>query len=126
MIDVVISQNIDGLHLRSGLPASCLHELHGNSFMERCRRCRKSHFRPFDVKGMSFKPTGRVCEGVCTAAARLKRERDGDGAAGAGVVQACGGALHDFMLDPPPPPPPPPPHYMTACWTGATLCPRRS
>ncbi len=99
MIDAVISQNIDGLHLRSGFPSCCLYELHGNSFMERCRRCRKTHFRPFDVKGMSFKPTGRVCEGVQSAATRVKRERDGDRAAGAGEIVACRGALHDFMLD---------------------------
>ena len=102
MVDAVISQNIDGLHLRSGLPPHCLFELHGNSFMERCRRCRKTHFRPFDVRGMSFKPTGRWCEGVKSAAAvAKKRARDGDGRAGAagGGVEACGGALHDFMLD---------------------------
>jgi NAD+-dependent protein deacetylase sirtuin 6 len=98
-IDSIVSQNIDGLHLRSGLPASCLHELHGNSFLERCRRCRKTHFRPFDVKGMSFRATGRVCEGVQSAAARMKRARDGGSAAAAVGVQACGGALHDFMLD---------------------------
>ena len=99
VIDAVISQNIDGLHLRSRLPPHCLHELHGNSFMERCRRCRKTHFRPFDVKGMSFKPTGRWCEGVKSAAARLKRARDSDGHAGGAAIEACGGALHDMMLD---------------------------
>jgi NAD-dependent SIR2 family protein deacetylase len=106
LIDAVISQNIDGLHLRSGLPPSCLYELHGNSFMERCRRCRKTHFRPFDVKGMSFKPTGRLCEGVQCAASRVKRERvkrerdsDSDGVVGSDDIVACRGALHDFMLD---------------------------
>jgi mono-ADP-ribosyltransferase sirtuin 6 len=99
VIDAVISQNIDGLHLRSRLPPHCLHELHGNSFMERCRRCRKTHFRPFDVKGMSFKPTGRWCEGVKSAAARLKRARDSDGHAGGAAIEACGGALHDMMLE---------------------------
>ncbi len=98
VIDAVISQNIDGLHLRSGLPSSCLFELHGNSFIERCRRCRKTHFRPFDVKGMSFKPTGRLCEGVRSASGK-KRARDDDGASAMGCIQACSGELHDFMLD---------------------------
>ena len=96
VVDAVISQNIDGLHLRSGLPPGCLYELHGNSFMERCRRCHKTHFRPFDVKGMSFKPTGRCCEGLRSAAARQKRARDDDGSV---AFEACGGELHDFMLD---------------------------
>ena len=39
LVSQVISQNIDGLHRKSGLAPSALIELHGNAFIELCRRC---------------------------------------------------------------------------------------
>lgn len=72
----VVSQNVDGLHLRSGVPRARLAELHGNCFAERCAACGTEYIRDFEVETVGFKPTGRRCD-----------------AAG------CGGRLHDHVLD---------------------------
>eukprot|EP01123_Difflugia_compressa_P005889 TRINITY_DN17_c0_g2_i1.p1 TRINITY_DN17_c0_g2~~TRINITY_DN17_c0_g2_i1.p1 ORF type:complete len:412 (+),score=76.42 TRINITY_DN17_c0_g2_i1:42-1277(+) len=45
----VISQNIDGLHRRSGIPSNLISELHGNSFKEICWSCNKDYLRTFDT-----------------------------------------------------------------------------
>lgn len=49
-VTYVVSQNVDCLHLRSGIPRSKLAELHGNCFAERCSRCRQEYIRDFEVE----------------------------------------------------------------------------
>jgi len=49
----IVSQNIDGLHRRSGIPASDLSELHGNSFKEVCWKCDSDYLRTFDAAATS-------------------------------------------------------------------------
>ena len=62
----IVSQNIDGLHIKSGIKwPDQLSELHGNVFKERCSSgggCGATYFRSFDVRGVGFQKTGRQCE----------------------------------------------------------------
>ncbi|KAJ9522453.1 hypothetical protein QJQ45_008260 [Haematococcus lacustris] len=67
----VCSQNVDSLHLRSGVPRPALAELHGNCFAER-----SEYMRDFQVETIDFQPTGRRC-----------------------VKPGCQGVLVDNLLD---------------------------
>ncbi|CAH8298077.1 unnamed protein product [Schistosoma turkestanicum] len=60
----VVSQNVDGLHVRSGLKREKLSELHGNLFIEQCIACENAVFRVFDVAETTSRShhfTGRIC-----------------------------------------------------------------
>jgi len=57
----IISQNVDGLHRKSGIPASSVSELHGNIFVERCVSCGQEYERDYNVI-CSGGFTGRHCE----------------------------------------------------------------
>lgn len=76
ILKFLISQNVDGLHLRSGIPREKLAELHGNSFMETCPSCGVEYLRDFEVETIGLKETSRRC-----------------------AVKSCGVKLKDTVLD---------------------------
>ncbi|XP_067824159.1 NAD-dependent protein deacetylase sirtuin-6 [Heptranchias perlo] len=82
VVKYVVSQNVDGLHVRSGLPRDKLSELHGNMFVEECTKCGKQYVRDSVVGTMGLKATGRLCD--------VKKARG---------LRACRGKLRDTILD---------------------------
>jgi len=86
----VVSQNVDGLHLRSGVLEDNLSELHGNIFKEKCERCGKEYLRDFDVGGMGLKRTGRRCGDAIGCNGNLLSSKGS---------KACEGLLRDCAVD---------------------------
>uniref|UniRef100_A0A5K3FKN2 protein acetyllysine N-acetyltransferase n=1 Tax=Mesocestoides corti TaxID=53468 RepID=A0A5K3FKN2_MESCO len=81
-INYVITQNIDGLHLRSGFPRNRLSILHGDVFLEKCRSCGAVYVRSAKTSPtIGLKTTGARCT-------KLKTR-----------VRPCGGKLIDSVLD---------------------------
>jgi NAD-dependent SIR2 family protein deacetylase len=74
----IISQNVDGLHRKSGISSSSLSELHGNIFVERCTQCGQEYERDYNVicpGGF----TGRHCDQGRACGGRLRHSGVGFG-----------------------------------------------
>ena len=68
VLSKIVTQNVDGLHQRSGVPDEVVAELHGSVYKERCSSCERVYVRDFDVTstkpshGKNRHRTGRMCE----------------------------------------------------------------
>mmetsp|Transcript_12432 Transcript_12432/g.15876 ORF Transcript_12432/g.15876 Transcript_12432/m.15876 type:complete len:145 (+) Transcript_12432:373-807(+) len=61
----IISQNVDGLHRKSGIPGANIAELHGNTNLEVCEDCGREYMRDSRVRNAQRcheHRTGRKCE----------------------------------------------------------------
>ena len=61
----LISQNVDGLHRKSGIPPHMLSELHGNTNLEVCETCGREYMRDHRVRNAQKTKdhrTGRKCD----------------------------------------------------------------
>ena len=61
----VISQNVDGLHRKSGIASEDISELHGNIYIEKCKNCKKEYLRDVDVctsNCATVHLTGNLCD----------------------------------------------------------------
>lgn len=75
----IISQNVDGLHRKSGIPAEKISEVHGNTNLEICDKCGTNYMRDFRVRNaqkVKDHRTGRRCDN-----------------------KECGGELHDSIIN---------------------------
>jgi len=67
LLKYIISQNVDGLHRKSGIPADKIAEVHGNTNVEICKskKCKRQYLRDFRVRTAQKThdhKTGRMCE----------------------------------------------------------------
>ena len=59
----VVSQNVDGLHRKSGINPDIMAELHGNTNLELCVKCDREHMRDYKTSiGNKTHLTGRKCD----------------------------------------------------------------
>ncbi|GAB6032466.1 NAD-dependent protein deacetylase sirtuin-6, variant 2 [Chamberlinius hualienensis] len=81
LIHAIVTQNVDGLHLKSGFPRSSLFELHGNVFVQQCSVCERQL-----ISGFASPTVGQKCLNIPCPFKKVNG-------------RLCRGRLHDTVLD---------------------------
>ncbi|KAK3090182.1 hypothetical protein FSP39_009822 [Pinctada imbricata] len=89
LIKYIISQNVDGLHLLSGVQQDKISELHGNSFVEKCEKCDVRYPRSSRVGGKATNVPAKRCKD-CRINHRTGRMCD---------IKKCGGYLMNTIIN---------------------------
>ncbi|CAK4077093.1 unnamed protein product [Aphanomyces euteiches] len=74
----LVSQNVDNLHRKSGIPQSLLTEVHGNATYARCDTCEKVYTDNFPIGGLCNSPSCPSAKKHVSARLQ-KRTRHGNG-----------------------------------------------
>lgn len=82
MVQYIISQNIDGLHLKTGISRKNIAELHGNMFIGQCNTCESQFVMPEATSTVGKKCLNEDCKRSAVLRGR-----------------SCRGKLHDTILD---------------------------
>jgi NAD-dependent SIR2 family protein deacetylase len=65
LVSLTVSQNVDGLHRRSNIDPKFMAELHGNTNLERCKKCGHEYMRDYGTRTARHvfsHETGRQCD----------------------------------------------------------------
>jgi len=85
----LISQNVDGLHRRSGIKPQFISELHGNCYIEMCKNCKQEYLRDFDVCDHA----GKECKGY-----NASNSKSGIPHCTGRICDSCKGCLEDSII----------------------------
>lgn len=89
IIKHVISQNVDGLHLRSGVPRAKMSELHGNTYLAKCWGCGWEKLSDRRIRGVD---RSRVCKECRSRVPHFCHCAD------MAPCERCGGVLKDSII----------------------------
>lgn len=89
IIKHVVSQNVDGLHLRSGVPRAKMSELHGNTYLAKCWGCGWEKLSDRRIRGVD---RSRVCKECRPRVPHFCHCAD------MAPCERCGGVLKDSII----------------------------
>ncbi|CAK9295620.1 unnamed protein product [Gordionus sp. m RMFG-2023] len=99
MIEYLISQNVDGLHVKSGFPSHKLAEIHGNMFARQCHICSRKYILPNPSPTLGLKFTGEKCDSMRPFRQNEQPKSQNENLIVSDDYRSCRGKLKDTILD---------------------------